>query len=55
MTDAVLFVFLIMFLWNTYDLFKKLYVRTDDAVSGKFEYFGNYENMLDLDSKPQGA
>jgi hypothetical protein len=34
--NIVLGVFLILFIMNGYDIISKLYVRDDEAVSGKF-------------------
>jgi len=43
--NIILGIFLIAFISNGLDIIKKLYVNDDDAVSGKFNDFGQYEDF----------
>ena len=42
-------VFLIIFAINGYDIVQKLHIDEDEAVSGKFQDFAQYQRMNDLD------
>ncbi len=48
-------VFLVIFIKNGMDIFSKLYVKEDDAVTGQFKDFSAYENMYDLDQNKRGS
>ena len=52
--NIILGVFLFLFVWNGKDIYDKLAVGDDEAVSGKFTNFAQYEGMQDLD-KDNGA
>ena len=47
--NIILGIFLFLFIWNGKDIYDKLAVADDDAVSGKFTNFAQYEGMQDLD------
>ena len=47
--NVILLVFLVLFVKNGYEIFTKLYVKDEDAVTGQFKDFAQYENMYDLD------
>ena len=47
--NLILGVFLIVFVKNGYEIFNKLHVTDQEAVSGKFKDFSAYEQMQDLD------
>jgi hypothetical protein len=49
--NAILLIFLIIFIKNGWEIFDKLHVKEDEAVTGNFKDFTQYENMHDLDSK----
>ena len=40
--NAVLLVFLLLFIVNGLDIYQKLYVSEDDAISGKFQDFSKF-------------
>lgn len=50
---VVLAVFLVLFIVNGVDIFNKLHLDDDQAVSGKFQDFSKYQNFNDLDSAQQ--
>ncbi len=55
--NIILGAFLIIFIKNGWEIFDKLYVKDDDAVTGQFNDFAAYENMHDLDNRrrsPEG-
>lgn len=47
--NIVLLIFLIVFVVNGYDIYKKLHISDDEAISGKFQDFSQYQRMNDLD------
>jgi len=47
--NIILGIFLLLFIWNGKDIIDKLAVSEDEAVSGKFTNFVQYEGMEDLD------
>ena len=47
--NIVLAVFLAVFVKNGYEIYNKLYVKEEDAVTGQFKDFTAYENIHDLD------
>jgi len=48
--NVVLMIFLVMFLFNGYDIYSRLYISEQEAVSGQFTDFGNvYSQMGELD------
>ena len=47
--NVILLVFLLAFIYNGMDIYKKLAVSDNEAVSGKFENFRQYEGMGELD------
>ena len=47
--NVVLLIFLIVFAVNGYDIYRKLHISEDQAVSGKFADFSQYQRMNDLD------
>jgi len=49
--NIVLLVFLLVFIINGIDIFNKLYVNEQEAVSGKFQDFSKFQNMNDLDNQ----
>ena len=49
--NLVLLFFLIVFVINGLDIINQLHVTEDEAVSGKFQDFNQYQNMSDLDRK----
>ena len=49
-TNIVQIVFLIIFIMNGFDIVSKLHLNEDEAVSGKFQDFSQYQNMNDLDT-----
>ena len=49
--NIILGAFLVVFIKNGWEIFDKLYVKDDDAVSGQFKDFSQYENMYDLDKQ----
>jgi hypothetical protein len=49
--NIILAIFLIIFVTNGIEIYKRLYVGEDEAVSGKFQDFGRYENLNDLDNR----
>ena len=48
--NIILMVFLIVFVRNGWEIYEKLYVRDEEAVTGQFKDFTQYENMFDLDN-----
>lgn len=48
--NLILMVFLFLFVKNGKEIYDKLYVRDEEAVTGQFKDFAQYENMYDLDS-----
>jgi hypothetical protein len=47
--NGILLIFLIIFVKNGKDIYEKLHVVDNDAVSGKFKDFGNnYQQMGDM-------
>lgn len=55
--NIILGAFLLIFIKNGWEIFDKLYVKDDEAVTGQFKDFAAYENMYDLDNKrgsPEG-
>jgi hypothetical protein len=53
--NIILLVFLVIFIKNGWEIYDKLYVREDDAVTGEFKDFTAYENMFDLDNTKKGS
>lgn len=49
--NIILLAFLFVFIKNGYEIYDKLHVKDDEAISGQFKDFGQYENMYDLDSQ----
>jgi small nuclear ribonucleoprotein (snRNP)-like protein len=49
--NIILGAFLLIFIKNGWEIFDKLYVKDDEAVTGQFKDFSAYENMYDLDNK----
>ena len=49
--NVVLAIFLVMFVYNGVTIFSKLHVSSEDAISGKFQEFGNYSHMQQLDQR----
>ena len=47
--NVVLLIFLIVFVVNGFDIYRKLHISEDEAVSGKFQDFSQYQRMNDLD------
>ena len=50
-TNLVLGVFLFLFISNGVMIFRSLHVKDEEAIVGKFKYFGEYEKMPDLDNR----
>lgn len=51
--NAILLVFLIIFVKNGLDIYQKLHVKDEDAVTGKFSNFAEAnQNFDDLSQKP---
>jgi hypothetical protein len=48
--NMVLLVFLIIFMINGIDIYQKLHLTEEEAVSGKFQDFTKYQSMNDLDN-----
>ena len=48
--NIILLAFLVVFIKNGYEIYDKLHVKDDEAISGQFRDFSQYENMYDLDS-----
>ncbi len=48
--NLILLAFLFVFVKNGLEIYDKLHVKDDEAVTGQFKDFGQYENMYDLDS-----
>lgn len=40
--NVVLFIFLILFACNGYDIYKKLHLSESEAISGRFQDFSQY-------------
>ncbi len=53
--NLILLGFLFVFVKNGYEIYSKLYVKDDEAVTGQFKDFAQYENMYDLDSNSGAA
>jgi hypothetical protein len=53
--NLILLAFLFVFVKNGYEIYSKLYVKDDEAVTGQFKDFTQYENMYDLDSNSGAA
>ena len=53
--NIILGVFLALFVMNGKDIYDKLAVSEDEAVSGKFTNFAQYEGMQDLDKGEAGG
>lgn len=51
--NIILGIFLVLFIVNGKDIYDKLAVSEQDAVSGKFTNFAQYEGMEDLDKNTQ--
>jgi len=51
--NIILGIFLLLFIVNGKDIYEKLAVSEDEAVSGKFTNFVQYEGMEDLDKGQQ--
>ncbi len=51
--NLILLAFLVVFIKNGYEIYDKLHVKDDEAISGQFKDFAQYENMYDLDSNGQ--
>ena len=47
--NIILLIFLFLFIANGYEIYNSLAVGDNEAVSGKFANFANYEGMDDLD------
>ncbi len=52
--NIILGIFLILFIWNGKDIYDSLAVSEQEAVSGKFTNFAQYEGMEDLDKGGKG-
>ena len=50
--NIILGIFLLLFIVNGKDIYDKLAVSDQEAVSGKFTNFAQYEGMEDLDKDP---
>ena len=53
--NVILGIFLIAFIKNGQDIYSKLAVSDQEAVSGKFTNFAQYEGMEDLDKDHRSA
>ena len=53
--NVILGIFLIAFIKNGQDIYNKLAVSDQEAVSGKFTNFAQYEGMQDLDKDHRSA
>ena len=51
--NVVLLVFLVLFIKNGYEIYEKLHVSDDDAVTGRFTNFGDAQEGLGDLSKAQ--
>jgi hypothetical protein len=49
--NIILMTFLVLFIKNGSEIYSSLYVQDDQAVTGQFRDFAQYEEMYDLDSK----
>jgi hypothetical protein len=49
--NVILMAFLLVFIKNGWEIYDKLYVREDEAVTGQFKDFSAYDQMYDLDSR----
>ena len=45
--NVILGIFLLIFIHNGREIYDKLHVSDDDAVTGQFKDFGKYEEMDD--------
>jgi hypothetical protein len=48
--NIILAIFLILFFKNGMEIYNSLAVKDEEAVSGKFTNFAQYENMNELDN-----
>lgn len=48
--NLILLAFLVVFIKNGNEIYLKLHVSDEEAVTGKFKDFTQYENMYDLDN-----
>lgn len=53
--NMILLAFLLVFIKNGWEIYSRLYVKDDEAISGQFKDFTQYENMYDLDDNPAGS
>ena len=49
--NVVLGIFLLIFIKSGQEIYMRLYIDEGEAISGKFQDFGRYEQMNDLDSQ----
>lgn len=45
--NIILMIFLILFIWNGYDIYSKLHVADHEAVTGKFTNFADAHSNMD--------
>ena len=45
--NLILMIFLILFVWNGYDIYSKLHVADHEAVTGKFTNFADAHSNMD--------
>lgn len=48
--NCILAVFLLAFIHNGFEIYNELHVKDEDAVTGKFTNFAQYDNMQDIDA-----
>ncbi len=53
--NCILGVFLLVFIHNGFEIYNALHVSDEDAISGKFSNFAQYEGMNDLDGKDMNS
>ena len=53
--NCILAVFLLVFIHNGFEIYNALNVSDEDAISGKFTNFAQYEGMNDLDGKDMNS